>query len=151
MIPDFEKEIRDAQGTRYLPPGVYEATWEEFWKHFSNSWRRIILLRNLLRMLQHLRDAGCVPVKIDGSFVTSKLEPHDFDGTWDRTGVDVTPKLDESIFRMNGITMYKKYMGELYRQDAIEASTGRSFDEFFQVDRMENRKGIVKINLETLP
>ena len=30
MIPDFEKEIRDAQGTRYLPPGVYEATWEEF-------------------------------------------------------------------------------------------------------------------------
>ena len=150
MIPDFENEIRDAQGTRYLPPGVYEATWEEFWKYFSNSRRRRTLLRNLLKMLQHLRDAGCVSVKIDGSFVTSKSEPHDFDGTWDPTGVDDT-KLDQCINDMNKVLMYNKYNGELYPQNIIEAGSGKTFDEFFQMDRMENRKGVVKINLETLP
>ena len=101
-------------------------------------------------MLLHLRDAGCVSVKIDGSFVTSKSEPDDFDGTWDPTGVDDT-KLDQCINDMNKVLMYNKYNGELYPQNIIEAGSGKTFDEFFQMDRMENRKGVVKINLETLP
>ena len=101
-------------------------------------------------MLQHLRDAGCVSVKIDGSFVTSKLEPSDFDGTWDPDGV-VKIELDPIIDSEDKYSMKDKYLGELYRQNTIEVATGKTFDEFFQMDRMKNRKGIVKINLETLP
>ena len=101
-------------------------------------------------MLQELYNAGCRSVKIDGSFVTSKLEPHDFDGTWDPTGVDET-KLDQCINDMNGVLMYNKYKGELYPQNIIEAGSGKTFDEFFQMDRRDKRKGVVKINLETLP
>ena len=104
----------------------------------------------MLIVLQHLRNAGCKFVKIDGSFVTSKLIPKDFDGTWDPQGVNVT-MLDESIKNMNGDLMYDKFMGELYQQDAIEAGTGMPFDDFFQIDRKHALKGVVKINLETLP
>ena len=46
--------------------------------------------------------------------------------------------------------MIEKYMGELYRQDTIEGDSGMFFDEFFQTDRYENPKGVVKINLETI-
>ena len=59
--------------------------------------------------------------------------------------------LDESIYNMNGNSMYVKFMGELYRQDVIEAGTGRIFDVFFQMDRDDRLKGVVKINLETVP
>ena len=88
MIPDFEHKIRDDHKTRYLPSGVHKASWNEFYKRYNTSRVRTILLEYLLIMLQHLRNAGCKSVKIDGSFVTTKPEPSDFDGTWDPTGVD---------------------------------------------------------------
>ena len=47
--------------------------------------------------------------------------------------------------------MKAKYLGELYRQDTIEADSGKTFDEFFQMGRFNNKKGVVKINLGTLP
>jgi hypothetical protein len=40
------------------------------------------------RALNDLRDAGCKRVYLNGSFVTSKDEPGDFDACWDPTGVD---------------------------------------------------------------
>ena len=59
--------------------------------------------------------------------------------------------LDESIKNMNGDLMYDKYMGELIRQDLIEVGTNMTFDEFFQMNRFNNYKGVVQIELGTLP
>ena len=101
------------QGFFNLPPGVHVATWNEFYEYFNTSWRRTVLLEYLLIVLLHLRNAGCKFVKIDGSFVTSKLIPRDFDGTSDPQGVNIT-MLDESIKNMNRDLMYDKFMGELY-------------------------------------
>ena len=150
MIPDFDREYKNVQGYLNLPIGVHEADWDEFCIRFITSLERIRLKEGMEPMLQHLRDVGCKFVKIDGSFVTSKPKPNDFDGTWDREGVDVA-KLDQCINDMNKGIMKEKYLGELYPQDAIESSSGKPFDEFFQMDRLEITKGIVKINLETLP
>ena len=80
MIPGFEQLIT-GQKYRFLPCGIIKASWIEFYNRFNTSQRRIMLLNGLLIMLQELRIANCQSVKIDGSFVTSKPRPSDFDGT----------------------------------------------------------------------
>ena len=150
MIPDFDREYENVQGYLNLPIGVHEADWDEFCIRYITNRRRIELKEGMESMLQHLRDVGCKFVKIDGSFVTSKSIPNDFDGTWDPEGVDVT-KLDPIIGVEDKNLMIEKYNGELYSQDAIESWSGKTFDKFFQMDRLEKTKGIVKINLESLP
>ena len=42
-------------------------------------------------------------------------------------------------------------MGELYRQNTVKAGSQKTFDEFFQTNSFNNKKGVVKINLGTLP
>jgi len=45
-----------------------------------------------------------------------------------------------------------KYLGELFPAETPEGSTGRTFLEFFQIDKQTGRpKGIVGINLEDFP
>ena len=150
MIPDIDREYENVQGYLNLPIGVHEADWDEFCIRFITSLKRIRLKEGMEPMLLHLRDVGCKFVKIDGSFVTSNPDPNDFDGTWDPEGVDVI-KLDPAIDDEDKNAMKEKFKGELYRQDTIEAGSGKPFDEFFQMDRFDNYKGVVKINLGTLP
>ena len=136
MILDFDEENENNQGYWYLPSGIHEATWNEFCDRFITGLQREKLKQGMEPMLQNLRDAGCKSVKIDGSFVTSKLNPNDFDGTWNPDGVDFTI-LDSVINAGDKLLMKEKYLGELYRQDLIEAGSGKTFDEFFQIDRLK--------------
>lgn len=53
------------------------------------SKRRRELLSGLRSALRALRTAGCHQLYIDGSFVTAKGEPGDYDACWDIGGVDV--------------------------------------------------------------
>ena len=132
-----------------LPPGEHEASWDEFCKRFGFSRSRKRMIGNMRQMLLGLRDAGCKFVKIDGSFVTSKPEPGDFDGTWDPRGVDRS-KLDPIIDFEQKHLMKEKYLGEFFRQSTKVAGTNLTFDDFFQIDRRQSLKGVVKIKLETL-
>ena len=44
-----------------------------------------------------------------------------------------------------------KYLGEMFPADFIEGTTGRTFLEFFQIDKQTGiRKGIVEIDLGTI-
>ena len=63
------------------------ATWDEVSSVFgSTPWRRQ-LLAGLEVAIESLRRAGCGTVYIDGSFVTSKEVPNDFDACWEDAGV----------------------------------------------------------------
>lgn len=46
------------------------------------------MLEGLARALRDLRAAGCNRAYIDGSFITTKEHPGDFDACWDLDGVD---------------------------------------------------------------
>ena len=46
--------------------------------------------RGLMAGLQNLRAAGCVRAFLDGSYMTAKPRPGDFDACWDPGGVDPT-------------------------------------------------------------
>ncbi len=102
--------------------------------------------------IENLKNAGCLTVYVDGSFVTAKEVPNDFDACWDETGVDplaLDPVL--LIFDPGRATQKAKYLGELFPASAIADGDGFSFLEFFQTDKDTGRpKGIVTIDLEGL-
>ena len=99
-----------------------------------------------------LKDAGCKTVYVDGSFVTGKEAPGDFDACWEEEGVDPTI-LDPVLltFDAGRATQKAKYMGELFPASTIADEDGFSFLEFFQTDKETGRrKGIVAIDLGEL-
>jgi hypothetical protein len=111
-----------------LPPGVHQATWQEFVRRFGKSTHRRMLLTGLKAALEALRAAGCRTVYIDGSFVTAKRVPNDFDACWDIDGVD--PALLDPILLSfdNGRAAQKaKYLGELFPAQFQEGAAGLPF------------------------
>jgi hypothetical protein len=88
---------------------------------------------------------------LDGSFVSSKPLPDDYDGAWDTQGVDPF-KLDPVLldFSNSRAAMKTKYGGELFPATAI-AAPGVLFRDFFLTDRNGVAKGVVQIDLGSLP
>ena len=145
MIPDFT-----ASGS--LPAGVISASWSEVVARFGTNKRRGELLKGLEDALCRLRDAGCSTVYLDGSFVTSKDHPGDFDVCWESSGVDFNV-LDPVLLDFGHARAAQKarFKGELFPADTLEADSGKIFLDFFQRDRRGNPKGVVEIDLTTLP
>ena len=96
--------------------------------------------------------AGCGTAYLNGSFVTSKESPNDYDACWEEAGVDPTV-LDPVLLTFDpGRAMQKaKYMGELFPASVVADADGLSFFEFFQSDKdTGNPKGIIAIDLGDL-
>ena len=144
MIPEFRPD-----GS--LSPGIHPATWQEFSDRFGFNLRRQWLLAGLKSALLELRQAGCRMAYIDGSFVTDKEFPDDYDGCWDMRGVDIEA-LDPTLYDITqGRKAQKdKYFGELFPMSWIADIEGRTFMEFFQTDRYESPKGLVALELEEI-
>lgn len=143
MIPPF-----DERGN--LLPGVHEVNWDELETKFNGSPCRVELLVGLREALVALRDAGCRVAYIDGSFVTSKEEPGDFDVCWDAVGVDAS-LLDPVLLDLAPprTAQKERFGGELFPTNAqADSGSGALFLDFFQSDRDGERKGIVQIDLE---
>ncbi len=108
------------------------------------------LLGGLRLALAALNRAGCSRVYIDGSFVTVKREPGDYDACWDIDGVNVEA-LDSVFldFSKGRAAQKRKYFGEFFPAQMPEGASGRAFLEFFQTDKETGRsKGIVGLNLQ---
>src|SRR5271163_2667120 len=76
MIPEWS-----ANGD--LPPGVHFATWQQLEDRLTFNPRRKRMLAGFRQACEELRKAGCRLVYLDGSFVTRKERPGDFDACWD--------------------------------------------------------------------
>src|SRR3546814_20699285 len=66
------------------------ASLEEIEKRFATNERRRSLFKGITEVAETLRRAGCRVMFLDGSFVTDKELPEDFDGCWDANGVNAT-------------------------------------------------------------
>ena len=84
---------------------------------------------------------------MNGSFVTAKDEPGDFDACWDTDDVDLDA-LDPVLLDLSNHRQAQKarFGGELF-PNVVEIQSGLSFSEFFQNERDTSRKGIVVIDL----
>ena len=143
MIPSFDKR-------GYLPFGKpHPATWDEFVERYNTTVKRMHLMGGLERALRNLKDAGCLKVYVDGSFITSKREPGDWDACWELEGVNIA-LLDVVILDADRIPdrMKKKYFGDLFLQSPN--LPGGNFVSRFQHDRDGLKKGIIVIELRTL-
>lgn len=137
--------------TGYLPSGVHPAQWVEVAPRFSQNSHRDHLTTGLYAALKNLAGAGCRTILLDGSFVSEKALPKDYDGAWEPHGVDPS-KLDPVLLNFsNGrAAMKAKYGGELFPA-SFPASPGVLYREFFLKDRNGVPKGIVEIDLGSLP
>lgn len=96
-----------------------------------------------------IKAAGGAVAYVDGSFVTGKEVPNDFDVCWDPNGVDLGMMdpvlLDFDNARAN---QKAKYGGEFFPSTVPADRAGRAFLEFFQTDKSTGRaKGIIGIDL----
>ena len=99
--------------------------------------------------IDSLKRVGCRTVYIDGSFVTSKGVPNDFDVCWEEAGV--APELLDPVllqFDAGRAAQKARYLGELFPASLGATVEGMSFLEFFQTDRETGgSKGIVAVDL----
>lgn len=144
MIPEFDE-------SGLLPEGVHMAVLSEIRKRYAVNAHRVRLLGGLERALQDLHAAGCGLLYLDGSFVTAKEFPGDYDACWDPIGVNLGA-LDPVLRDFSNLRAAQKakYFGEFFpstaRADA--KSPYRTFLNFFQVDKNSGaRKGIIGITI----
>ena len=146
MIPRF-----DDGGN--LPPGIHDASWDEIVTRYAINTRRRELLDGLLDALRSLNGAGCRTAYLDGSFVTAKELPGDFDACWEIAGVDAG-RLDRELldFSNRRAAQKARYGGELFPAETAAEPAGTTFLDYFQRDRDTGQpKGIIAIELGALP
>ena len=132
-----------------LPPGVHFTTWSEIERRLAFTPRRRRLLDGFREACELLRKAGCRLVYLDGSFVSAKQRPGDFDACWDTQDV-ANQSLDPVFwdFSQGRAAQKRRFLGEFFPAQLPEGPSGRAFVEFFQVNKRTGaRKGIVAIRL----
>ena len=143
MIPDFSYRGE-------LPSGIHLSNWQEVVRQLGWTKQRKVLLEGLERGLENLKSAGCGTAYLDGSFVTNKDEPKDFDVCWEVAGVQ--GKLLDSVLLTfaNGRTAQKaKYFGEFFPSELHATPAGLRYLDFFQINKFGQAKGIIKLDLRS--
>ena len=132
-----------------LPPGIHITTLEEIKAVFAKTRRRRTLFGGLRRAVQNLQAAGVRRVFIDGSFVTTKANPNDVDGCWkweENVNLDLLDPVFLDFSRQRG-AMKGKYHVDFFLADWVEAGSGLTFLDFFQLNRSDEPKGIVMLGI----
>jgi hypothetical protein len=131
-----------------LPPGIHDTTLVEIESTFATTPHRRALFEGFGRVVLALESAGCATVYLDGSFVTGKPHPLDYDGCWELAGVDPT-KLDPVLMRFENkrAAQKLKFLGEMFIAERLGAP-GVTFLDFFQREKFSGRpKGILRMRL----
>jgi hypothetical protein len=136
------------ESTGYLPPGEHPAGWQEVYERFGWNRHRQWLLAGLLRMATNLRDAGCRFFLLDGSFISNVEYPEDYDACCDYSGMNPL-KIDKHLL-MGKKAMKAEFRGEVHPEKYL-ADGLTTFRDFFQTDRDDVPKGVVILDLSTLP
>jgi hypothetical protein len=138
----------------YLPEGIHECAFDELVAHFgrfSSTDTRIRLCEKLAQLFQELRSTKLIrAVFVDGSFVTSKINPGDIDLI-----IVLPADFDESAelkpFQYNCISRKRvrtrfSFDVIVVIEDSLEFKNAIQF--FSQVkNKMNTQQGILRINL----
>ena len=119
-------------------------------KRFATNPIRQQQFEGLVRASNALGIAGSETLWLDGSYITNKDEPGDFDATFDATNIDwIALGIEEPDlldFDSPRSTQKRVYGGELLPL----VDGGVDFVGFFQTDRDGKPKGVVRIDLKEL-
>ena len=135
-----------------LEEGIHELSLHDFKGLFVYNPVRNKQFSGLLKAMKNLKTAGCPYIYIDGSYVTQKPNPGDFDACVDYTGVNL--QILDPVFRNfdNGRQAQKeKFEGEFFPHKFQADRKGTIFIDFFQKEKFSgNRKGIIKLDLKSM-
>lgn len=130
------------QDNGYLQPGIYNLNWTDFVEIFGHNVHRKTLIQGLEKAISDLKSVGCSVIYVNGSFITKKIIPGDYDAIWEPFGVDIKSLRDKfpALIDFNPPRTNQKlrYGGEFLPL---------SFLSFFQLDKNGIQKGIVKIKI----
>jgi hypothetical protein len=132
---------------RVLPPGMHHCSLDEIRARFAFNAHRQRLFAGVVRVVAALETAGCRTIYLDGGFASNSPVPSDFDGCWDPTGVD-PHKLDPVLldYSNNRAAQKAKYGGEMFISASTEAGSGKTFLDFFQIEKNTGQpKGIAVV------
>ena len=138
--PDVEFEV--------LPEGIHTASLQEVEDVFTFSDRRVLLFNGLLAGALALSRAGCKNLYLDGSYVTSKSDPGDYDAAWDPEGVNIA-LLDPVFAELDypRLSQKNKFQGEFLPTDDLRDEYPTYMVDFFQNIRFSQvKKGVLLIN-----
>lgn len=142
--------IPEPTPTGELPPGQHQTTLTEIGERYATNPTRQHQFEGLTRAAHALAQAGATTLWINGSYITTKGEPGDYDATFDAQHINWTtlglnnPELMD--FDNPRTTQKRVYGGELLPN--IEG--GIDYVAFFQTNRDGNPKGILRIDLTEL-
>lgn len=122
--------------------GVHDATLPEIEERFAYSERRKQLFIAMEKVVLMLRGAKCPEIFLNGSYITTKPEPGDYDLCWEPTGVVPTEDL-RKLFQEK--TERKKiYLGDIFPRLPQPPYFPDHVIEW-QTDRDDTPKGIIRI------
>jgi hypothetical protein len=141
VIPEF-----DDNGN--LPPGVHEATVKDVEQRFAYNTKRKVLFARLFEVCEILGGANCPRLYLDGSFITKKEEPNDYDLCYEWEGMVHTSEFEQ--FLRNRKTAKERYLGDIFIR---MPQPPYYFDhvEDWQTDSRQDDvvKGIIQISLRS--
>ena len=130
MIPEFNED-------GYLPPGIYEASFEEVKNRFGFSRKRQKLLQGMSFLLEQCRILHCDILYLDGSFVTTAENRE-----------QVLNNVLESLLESNSEVQKEYFGGEIYSAFSKAILLPElTILEYFQKTKQYEDKGIVMIKL----
>lgn len=145
MIPEFNRHGE-------LPKGIHDATLKQIRKRYAITAHRTTLYECFEDWVDHMRAAGCQTFHLDGSFITSKHHPGDYDALWDARGVDLA-KIDPCLldYPKDLEVINERFAGDIFPDYAIPEG---SISFYLQRMQRETRadvpraKGIVRLSFE---
>jgi hypothetical protein len=145
MIPNFVKV--SGSPWELLPPGIHDSDLTEVFNRYGINPSRNLQYEGFVSALDNLFRSGCPQIFLDGSYVTAKPIPADYEVCWDMRFVD--PRLLDKVFfdfDNNRQNQKDKYGGEFFPVQITEGMSGKPFLDFFQKDKFTGKaKGIVRL------
>ena len=142
MIPEF-----NAYGE--LPEGTHDATLDEIEARYAITAHRETLFECFSDWVDHMRSAGCHTFHLDGSYITNKDHPDDYDALWDTRGVDTSlihPCL--LAYPKDRDAIKDRFGGDIFPDHAIPEGSISFYLDRFQRETREDvprRKGIIRV------
>lgn len=129
-----------------MPPGIYGATMSEIEARFTQNERRRALFAGLRRVICILAGCGCPEVFLDGSFITHKAEPDDYDLCYEPAGMHATESLHE--FLSSRGSRKADYFGDIFPRMPEPPYSVDYVVEWQKDGRQDDAvKGILRISL----
>jgi len=139
VIPEF-----DQNGN--LPPGVHDATIEEVRTRFAYNPVRQRLFDAFLEVMKILAECRSHEVHLDGSFITAKEAPCDYDMCWESTDVEPTDQLREFLELRE--RRKDRYLGDIFIRMPQPPYSYDHVEHWQSDSRQEGvAKGIIRIRL----